>query len=135
MSPTKTAIAGGCVLTPEGERHKVLVFEGPRILGLADEAPSDTAVIDAAGAYVSPGFIDIHTHGAGGADFMDGTVEAYLIAARMHAVHGTTLLFPTTLTSGAQYTFFMVNSIIVKNEQSTATKGAGIRLTGKTTKS
>lgn len=98
MSPTKTAIAGGCVLTPEGERHKVLVFEGPRILGLADEAPSDAAVIDAAGAYVSPGFIDIHTHGAGGADFMDGTVEAYLIAARMHAVHGTTLLFPTTLT-------------------------------------
>jgi len=98
MNPTKTAIAGGCVLTPEGERHKVLVFEGPRILGLADEAPSDAAVIDAAGAYVSPGFIDIHTHGAGGADFMDGTVEAYLIAARMHAVHGTTLLFPTTLT-------------------------------------
>ena len=56
-------------------------------------------VINAGGLYVSPGFIDIHTHGAGGYDFMDGTVEAYLGAAKMHAKHGTTSLLPTTLTS------------------------------------
>ena len=36
----------------------------------------DGQVIDAGGAYLSPGFIDIHVHGGGGADFMDGTVEA-----------------------------------------------------------
>ncbi len=56
-------------------------------------------VINAVGLYVSPGFIDMHTHGAGGYDFMDGTVEAYLGAAKMHAKHGTTSLLPTTLTS------------------------------------
>lgn len=69
------------------------------------DVPTDAEVIDARGCYVSPGFIDMHTHGAGGADFMDGTVEAYLTAARMHAVHGTTLLYPTTLTSTNELLF------------------------------
>ena len=60
---------------------------------------TDAKEINGNGMYVSPGFIDLHTHGAGNHDFMDGSVEAYLEAARTHACHGTTLLFPTTLTS------------------------------------
>ncbi len=55
-------------------------------------------VIDAEGRYVAPGFVDLHVHGGGGHDFMDGTVEAFLGAARSHAKHGTTAMVPTTLT-------------------------------------
>lgn len=58
-----------------------------------------TIEIDVEGRFVSAGFIDLHTHGAGGADFMDGTVEAYEKALAKHAEHGTTLLYPTTLSS------------------------------------
>lgn len=94
-----TAIVNGRILAPGGIQHGVLLLEDNRIKGIDETVPARAAVIDAEGCYVAPGFIDMHTHGAGGADFMDGTVEAYLTAARMHARHGTTLLYPTTLTS------------------------------------
>jgi N-acetylglucosamine-6-phosphate deacetylase len=55
--------------------------------------------IDAKGNYISPGFVDIHVHGGGGHDFMDGTEEAFLKVAEIHAQHGTTSIMPTTLTA------------------------------------
>lgn len=60
------------------------------------------AIIDAQGLYLSPGFVDIHVHGGGGADFMDNELEAYLTIAETHAKFGTTAMFPTTLTSEAE---------------------------------
>ncbi len=75
---------------------KIMAFgQGPAQL----PQDSPVAVVDCRGLYLSPGFVDIHTHGAGGSDFMDGTEEAIVTAARMHLKHGTTTLLPTTLTS------------------------------------
>ena len=59
----------------------------------------DAIEIDAEGQYISPGFIDIHVHGGGGHDFMDGTKTAFLEIAETHAKYGTTAMLPTTLTS------------------------------------
>lgn len=56
-------------------------------------------VFDAERLYLSPGFIDIHTHGGGGHDYMEGNAEAVLCAARIHLIHGTTSLLPTTAAS------------------------------------
>lgn len=56
-------------------------------------------VIDANGNYVSAGFIDLHVHGGGGYDFLDGTVEAIRGAIEFHGKHGTTAICPTA-TSG-----------------------------------
>lgn len=101
-------MTNGKVITPSDIlEHKAVIIEDGRIIDITElsEIPSDCGIIDAGGCYVAPGFIDLHTHGAGGADFMDGTVEAYLVAARMHATHGTTLLFPTTLTCSNEVLF------------------------------
>lgn len=55
--------------------------------------------IDAEGGYLFPGFIDVHIHGGGGADFMDGTPDAFETAAKSHLSHGTTTLVPTAMTA------------------------------------
>ena len=60
--------------------------------------PADR-VVDVADRYLSPGFVDIHTHGAGGFDFMDGSLEAVYGACLTHLRHGTTCLLPTTSAS------------------------------------
>ncbi len=61
------------------------------------DAQHTTTVPD--GGYLSPGFIDLHVHGGGGGDFMDGDPEAVAAITTMHARHGTTGLFATTLTA------------------------------------
>jgi N-acetylglucosamine-6-phosphate deacetylase len=53
-------------------------------------------VIDLEGGYLAPGFIDLHVHGGAGADFMDGTADAFRTVCRAHCRHGTTSLLPTT---------------------------------------
>src|SRR5207342_1284449 len=62
----------------------------------------DAIEINANGKYISPGFIDIHVHGGGGHDFMDGTETAFLKIAELHARYGTTAMLPTTLTSSKE---------------------------------
>ena len=76
-----------------------LYLENGRIAAITPEDLPYDRLMDAQGQYVSPGFIDIHSHGGGGADFMDGGVEPIEQAAMMHLEHGTTTIYPTTLAS------------------------------------
>jgi N-acetylglucosamine-6-phosphate deacetylase len=78
-----------------------LLVTGDSITAITEDDISfdDAIEIDARGNYISPGFIDIHVHGGGGYDFMDGTEEAFFKIAETHARYGTTAMLPTTLTS------------------------------------
>ena len=102
MNNQHLKICNGTILTPYRVIHNgTVVVTGDKITEVCEgdvEVP-DATVIDAMGKYISPGFIDIHVHGGGGSDFMDGTVEAFLKIAETHARYGTTSMLPTTLTA------------------------------------
>ncbi|MCB4742776.1 MAG: N-acetylglucosamine-6-phosphate deacetylase [Sulfurovum sp.] len=59
---------------------------------------NDVDTIDAKGAYVSPGFIDIHIHGSGGVDVMDATPLALETLSKTLLQTGTTAFLATTMT-------------------------------------
>ena len=86
----------GEVILPEGTIPKgYLLCADGEIKSVGTTRPSGVEVVE--GRYVAPGYIDIHVHGGGGADYMDGTAEAVRTANRSHARHGTTTIFPTTI--------------------------------------
>src|SRR5690606_36862446 len=125
----KKEIKNGTVITPYRQlpNGSVVIVDG-KIAGEHDrpvEIP-ETEVIDAAGNYISPGFIDIDVHGGGGADFMDGTLEAFLQIAKTHAQYGTTSMVPTTLTADKEdllQTLDIYKEAKVKNTEGAAFLG------------
>lgn len=68
-------------------------------------------IINLKGSYLAPGFIDMHVHGGGGADLMDGTLEAIMQMAESHARGGTTSLVPTTTCSSFEDIFTILENI------------------------
>src|SRR5882757_10776296 len=91
-------------LTPTAEipdagiliRDGVIEAIGPRE-GMS--LPPGAEEISAAQQTAIPGFVDVHIHGAGGHDVMEGTDQALAGVARMLASHGTTSFVATTVTA------------------------------------
>ncbi|MBQ7922414.1 MAG: N-acetylglucosamine-6-phosphate deacetylase [Clostridia bacterium] len=96
----KTRIEHIRLVTPDGIfGNASVLLEGNVIAGVSTDGTvlSADTVVDGENRYLSAGFIDIHLHGGGGHDFMDGTEEAFIGALENHMRHGTTSCVPTTL--------------------------------------
>ena len=95
-------IINGRVLTPQGwiEGGSV-VIEGNKIKAVKECncLEEGAEVIDAKGCVVVPGGIEMHVHGGGGRDFMEGTEEAFRVAVDAHLQYGTTAIYPTLSSS------------------------------------
>jgi N-acetylglucosamine-6-phosphate deacetylase len=77
----------------------------------------DAKIIDCKNLYLSPGFIDIHTHGSGGYDYMDGTFSSFIGAAKAHLRFGATTILPTTLASSDEDLFQTIDIFRQVNKQ------------------
>ncbi len=92
-------ITGGHLVLPDRiMENGSLLIDGEKIAQIGGNCPKGVETVDAEGGYILPGFIDLHVHGGGGADFMDNTPEAFRTVARAHCAHGVTALVPTTIT-------------------------------------
>ena len=99
-----TLFTNAQVITPTGIYPGEVMVAADRIVEIALQGKLDAQadrIVDVQGKYLSPGFIDIHTHGAGGYDFM-GSVENIYNACYSHMMHGTTTILPTTVTGSTQ---------------------------------
>jgi N-acetylglucosamine-6-phosphate deacetylase len=111
-----TVIHAGTILTPDEQiNDAVVLVEGGRIaaLGHRDEirVPADAVDYVAAEMTVVPGFVDVHIHGAGGHDVMEGTTLALDRIAATVARHGTTSLVATTVTASIEDTCHSLEGI------------------------
>lgn len=95
----KTVISNVKLVQNGGITPCEIVLDGAQICRISLPGSEAMPGVDGKGLYLSHGFIDIHCHGGGGADFMDGTEEAWRTAARLHLTHGTTCMTPTTLSA------------------------------------
>lgn len=98
MQPSVTVFRGSVVLPDRVlEFGEVRIAEGRIVdVGPAGSAAPAANLVDAGDGYIAPGFVDLHVHGGAGADFMDGTDEAFSTTLSAHARHGTTSIAATT---------------------------------------
>jgi N-acetylglucosamine-6-phosphate deacetylase len=113
---TTTLLHAGRALTPTSEitdagiliRDGVIEELGPRE-GM--RLPVEAREITAADKTAIPGFLDVHIHGAGGRDVMEGSAEALRGVTKTVARHGTTSFVATTVTASPEDTVRSVEGI------------------------
>ena len=92
----------GRILTPKGWLDGgSIITDGNRIRCVSniDLHVVGAEIIDVNGGYIVPGGIDMHTHGGGGRDFIEGCEDAFREAVNAHLKHGTTSIYPTLSSS------------------------------------
>lgn len=111
MAPV--TLTGGRVVTPDGVLDADVVVHDGRIAAVAHPTPRDRPGsvspdgtesgqrVDLGGRWVLPGFVDVHVHGGGGAQFNTTDPAEVQRVARFHAQHGTTTLLATTVAAPA----------------------------------
>ncbi len=117
------------------ESGSMLAEDGVIIAVGKTPEPADAAVLDAEGALLAPGFLDLHTHGAVGVDVNAADAEGLLRISRFFAAHGVTGWLCSILTDTEERTLRAIGAAreLMDAEKQRQTGGArllGIHLEG-----
>lgn len=127
------AIVNGRILLPDSEiKGKALLYDD-KIIGLVSEEEAGKQaeeIIDAQGAYVSPGLVDVHIHGYAGVDVSDDNPDDVRKMARELLANGVTSFLPTTLTVGWETLESVCRHIRELMEESKAPEFSGAEIAG-----
>jgi len=113
--------------------NKVVIFD-KQIVNIVDisekEKYANCTIIDAQNCYLSSGFIDIHIHGSGDADTMDGTFEALDTISNTILQTGTTAFLATTMTMSSQEIESALQNVKQNHQKVTGAKIIGVHMEG-----
>jgi len=119
------------IVTPYQIKKGNVLIEGQKIISVDNSINQNADHLELKGKYLVPGFIDIHLHGGGGADLMDGDVDSILTIAENHVKYGTTAFYPTTLTAKDEELYRLFDNLkIAKKKNKDGSKIMGVHLEG-----
>ena len=105
-------------------------MNGSKITEISKRQPEDETVIDAKGRYVSPGFIDVHSHGRGGSDTMYPTFDDINTITTASIKTGVTSILPTTMTMSVEDTYAAIKNVAENIDKVDGSKILGVHMEG-----
>ena len=126
----KYCILNGKVILKDQVIDANVFVSGSKITEISKRQPEDETVIDAKGRYVSPGFIDDHSHGRGGSDTMYPTFDDINTITTASIKTGVTSILPTTMTMSVEDTYAAIKNVAENIDKVDGSKILGVHMEG-----